>query len=111
MISKYDRFSESLVSEDFSSDRMLGYMAAGVVLGMLSSVFITILLKSLYRLLPAVVRWAVRKHGIRVFAGRFKRVCLLVAYVSAVGWIALRYSKFIGLKGLISDSEMLERFF
>ncbi|XP_062186138.1 uncharacterized protein LOC133889698 [Phragmites australis] len=104
-------FSESYMSEDFSSERMLGYVAAGVVLGMLSSMFITILLRSFYGLLLAAARWAVRKHSIRVFAGRVKRACLLVAYVSAVGWITLQYSKFIGLKELLLDSELLERFF
>jgi hypothetical protein len=31
--------------------------------------------------------------------------------VSAVGWITLQYSKFIGLKELLSDSEVMERFF
>jgi hypothetical protein len=111
LTSKYDRFSESLVTEDFGSERMLGYVAAGVVLGMLSSVFITILWRSLYRLFLVAARWAVRKHSIRVFVGRFKRACLLVAYVSAVGWVTLQYSEFIGLKELVSDLELLERFF
>ncbi|TVU15886.1 hypothetical protein EJB05_39429, partial [Eragrostis curvula] len=104
-------FSESFVSEDFSSQRIIGHVAAGVVLGMLSSVLITILLRSLYRLFLAAARSAVRKHSIRVLAGRFKRACLLVAYVSAVCWFTLQYSKFIGLKELMSDSELLERFF
>lgn len=99
------------MSEYFSSERMLGYVAAGVVLGMLSSVFVTVVLRSLYGLFLAAARWGVRKHSIRVFVGRFKRACLLVAYVSAVGWITLQYSKFIGLKELVSDSELLERFF
>lgn len=99
------------VSEDFSSERMLGYVAAGVVLGMLSSMFITVLFRGFYGLLLAAARWAVRRHSIRVFASRLKRACLLVAYVSAVGWITLQYSKFIGLKELLSDSELMERFF
>lgn len=104
-------FSEMYVSEDFSSGRMLVYVAAGVVLGMLSSMFITALFRGMYGLLLAAARWAVRKHCIRVFASRLKRACLLVAYVSAVGWITLQYSKFIGLKELLSDSEVMERFF
>ncbi|CAD6259763.1 unnamed protein product [Miscanthus lutarioriparius] len=104
-------FSEMYVSEDFSSERMLGYVAAGVVLGMLSSMFITVLFRGFYGLLLAAARWAVRKHSIRAFASRLKRACLLVAYVSAVGWITLQYSKFIGLKELLSDSELMERFF
>ncbi|CAO2036369.1 unnamed protein product [Urochloa humidicola] len=104
-------FSKSYVSEDFSSERMHGYVAAGVVLGMLSSMFITILFRGLYGLLLVAARWAVRKRSIRVFASRLKRACLLVAYVSAVGWITLQYSKFIGLKELLSDSELMERFF
>ncbi|PAN39900.1 hypothetical protein PAHAL_7G277900 [Panicum hallii] len=104
-------FSESYVSEDFSSKRMLGYVAAGVLLGMLSSMFITVLFRGCYGLLLAAARWTVRKHSMRVFAGRLKRACLLVAYVSAVGWITLQYSKFIGLKELLSDSELMERFF
>ncbi|GJN41334.1 hypothetical protein PR202_gn00694 [Eleusine coracana subsp. coracana] len=104
-------FSESVVSKDLGSERMLGYVAAGVVLGMLSSAFVTMLLRSLYGLFLAAARWTVRKHSIRVFVGRFKRACLLVAYVSAVGWITLQYSKFIGLKELVSDYELLERFF
>ncbi|CAL5069779.1 unnamed protein product [Urochloa decumbens] len=104
-------FSKSYISEDFSSERMLRYVAAGVVLGMLSSMFITVLFRGFYGLLLAAARWAVRKHSIRVFASRLKRACLLVAYVSAVGWITLQYSKFIGLKELWSDSELMERFF
>lgn len=111
LTSKRYRFSEMYVSEDFSSGRMLVYVAAGVVLGMLSSMFITALFRGMYGLLLAAARWAVRKHCIRVFASRLKRACLLVAYVSAVGWITLQYSKFIGLKELLSDSEVMERFF
>ncbi|KAF8651815.1 hypothetical protein HU200_063338 [Digitaria exilis] len=103
--------SKSYLSEDFSSGRLLGYVAAGVALGMLSSMFIIILLRGFYGLLLAGARWAVRKHSIRVFASRFKRACLLVAYVSAVGWITMQYSKFIGLKEFLSDSELMERFF
>ncbi|KAG2574451.1 hypothetical protein PVAP13_7KG299800 [Panicum virgatum] len=80
-------FSESNVSENFSSKQMLGYVAAGVLLGMLSSMFITVLFRGCCGLLLAAARWAVRKYSIRVFAGRLKRACLLVAYVSAVGWI------------------------
>ncbi|KAJ1272608.1 hypothetical protein BS78_06G216100 [Paspalum vaginatum] len=104
-------FSESYVSKGINSERMLGYVAAGVVLGMLSSMFITVLFRGLYGFLLVAARWAVRKHNIRVFASRLKRACLLVAYVYAVGWITLQYSKFIGLKELLSDSELMERFF
>lgn len=103
-------FSKLYMSEDFSSGRMLGYIAAGVVAGVLSSLFITIVLRSFRGVFFAAARWAVSKHSIRVFAYCFKRACLLVAYVSFVGWVTLQYSKMIGLKELLVDYELMERF-
>ncbi|XP_040379298.1 uncharacterized protein LOC102705815 isoform X2 [Oryza brachyantha] len=103
-------FSKSYISEDFNSIGMLGYLMAGVVTGILSALFITILLRSLRGLLLAAAGSTVSKRSIRVFACRFKRACLLVAYVSAVGWITLQYSKMIGLKELLFDYEFMERF-
>ncbi|KAM0897851.1 hypothetical protein ACQ4PT_022285 [Festuca glaucescens] len=103
-------FSKSYMSKDFSSGRMLGYVAAGVVAGMLSSLVSTIVLRSFRGVFLAAVRWAVSNHSIRVFAYRFKRACLLVAYVSFVGWITLQYSKMIGLKELLLDYKLMERF-
>jgi uncharacterized membrane protein len=96
--------------EDFNSIGMLGYVMAGVVAGILSALLITILLRSLRGLVLAVVGSSVSKHSIRVFACRLKRACLLVAYVSVVGWITLQYSKMIGLKELLLDYEIMERF-
>uniref|UniRef100_A0A0E0KUQ8 Uncharacterized protein n=1 Tax=Oryza punctata TaxID=4537 RepID=A0A0E0KUQ8_ORYPU len=103
-------FSKSYMSEDFNSIGMLGYVVAGVVAGILSALFITILLRSLGGLFLAVAGSSVSKHSIRVFACRLKRACLLVAYVSVVGWITLQYSKMIGLKELLLDYEIMERF-
>ncbi|KAF0892293.1 hypothetical protein E2562_014860 [Oryza meyeriana var. granulata] len=103
-------FSKSCMSEDFNSFGMLGYVMAGVVAGILSALFITILLRSLQGLFLAVVGSTVSKHSIRAFAFQFKRACLLVAYVSVVGWITLQYSKMIGLKELLLDYEIMERF-
>jgi hypothetical protein len=102
--SKYGRFSKSYKSKDLNSGWMLGY-AAGVVAG-ISFLFIAIVLRSL----RGAARWAVSNHSIRVFAYRFKRACLLVAYVSFVGWMSLQYSKMIGLKELSLDYELIERF-
>ncbi|CAM0902970.1 unnamed protein product [Alopecurus aequalis] len=136
-------FSKSYVSKDFSSGRMLGYAGAGVVAGMLTSLVITIVLRSFrgvflaaarfsksytskrFRLrwmlgyaagfvagivlqsfrggFVAAARRAASNHSIRVFVYRFKRVCLLVAYVSFVGWITWQYRKMIGLKELLLD--------
>ena len=107
--SKYDRFSKSYMSKGFSSGWMLGY-AAGFVAGTLSSMFNTIVPRSFQGGFLAAARWAVSNHSIRVFAYRFKRACLLVAYVSFVGWITLQYSKIIGLKELLLDYELMERF-
>ncbi|KAG8043359.1 hypothetical protein GUJ93_ZPchr0458g22748 [Zizania palustris] len=103
-------FSKSYLLEDFNSARMLGSLLAGVIVGILSALFITILLISFRGLFLIASRSAVSKHSIRVFANRFKRVCLLVAYVSFVGWMTLRYSKMIGLKELLLDYELMERF-
>lgn len=102
--------SKSYMLEDFNSIGMLGYVMAGVVAGILSALLITILLRSLRGLVLAVVGSSVSKHSIRVFACRLKRACLLVAYVSVVGWITLQYSKMIGLKELLLDYEIMERF-
>uniref|UniRef100_A0A0D9W8Z3 Uncharacterized protein n=1 Tax=Leersia perrieri TaxID=77586 RepID=A0A0D9W8Z3_9ORYZ len=103
-------FSKSYISKDFNSIGLLGYAMAGVMAGFLSALFITILLRSLRGLFLALAGSAVSKHSIRVFACRFKRACLLVAYVSFVGWITLQYSKMIGLKELLLDYEVMERF-
>lgn len=89
---------------------MLGYAAAGVVAGVLSSILITIVLRILRGVFLAATRGAVSNHSIRVSAYRLKRACLLVAYVSFVGWITLQYSKMIGLKELVLDFKLLERF-
>jgi hypothetical protein len=96
------------MSKDFNSRWMLGY-AAGVVAGM-SFLFINVVLQSFRGMFLGAARWAVSNHSIRVFAYRFKRACLLVAYVSFAGWITLRYSKMIGLKELQLDYELMERF-
>jgi hypothetical protein len=96
------------MTKDFDSGWMLGY-AAGVVVGM-SSLFITTVLRSFRGVFLAAVRWAGSNHSIRLFAYRFKRACLLVAYVSFVGWMTLQYRKMIGLKELSLDYELMERF-
>ena len=103
-------FSKFCKSKDFSSWWMLGYAAAGVVAGVLSSILITIAVRILRGVFLAAARRAVRNHSIRVFAYRFKRACLLVAYISFVGWITLQYSKMVGLKELVLDFKLLERF-
>uniref|UniRef100_A0ACD5UU44 Uncharacterized protein n=1 Tax=Avena sativa TaxID=4498 RepID=A0ACD5UU44_AVESA len=105
---KYDRFLKSYKSKDFSSGWMLGY-AAGILVAM-SSMLITIVLGSFRGMFLAAARWAVSNHSITVFAYRFKRACLLVAYVSFVGWITWQYSKMIGLKELLLDYKVMERF-
>ncbi|XBI69981.1 hypothetical protein VPH35_064582 [Triticum aestivum] len=103
-------FSKFCKSKDFSSWWMLGYAAAGVVAGMLSSILITVAVRILRGVFLAAARRAVSNHSIRVFAYRFKRACLLVAYISFVGWITLQYSKMVGLKELVLDFKLLERF-
>lgn len=103
-------FSKFCKSKDFSSWWMLGYAAAGVVAGVVSSILITIAVRVLRGVFLAAARRAVSNQSIRVFAYRFKRACLLVAYISFVGWITLQYSKMVGLKELVLDFKLLERF-
>ncbi|VAH51444.1 unnamed protein product [Triticum turgidum subsp. durum] len=71
-------FSKFCKSKDFSSWWMLGYAAAGVVAGVLSSILITIAVRILRGVFLAAARRA--------------------------------YSKMVGLKELVLDFKLLERF-
>lgn len=86
------------------------YLVAGTVSGMLSGLCCIILLKILQSSILALSRrWESWKPHARTFAIRFRRVCLLVAYCSAAGWLMLEYGKMIGLKHLPLWSNLSKR--
>ncbi|XP_039142035.1 uncharacterized protein LOC120279227 isoform X2 [Dioscorea cayenensis subsp. rotundata] len=109
------RFFILFMKLNFSADkagsgREMAHLVAGLVSGMVIGMCFIILIKSLRILWLTVTRhWAARKLQIKVFAARFRRVCLLVAYISTMGWLTIQYSKMVGLKQLLFESNLKER--
>ncbi|XP_010918083.1 uncharacterized protein [Elaeis guineensis] len=97
-------------SEIGSSGRRMVYGVIGIVSGMLVSLCVVIVIKSLQVLALAMVKeWAANKHQIRVSAFQCTRAFLLVAYFFAMGWLTLQYGKMIGFKQLSFNSIIGER--
>ncbi|MQL75681.1 hypothetical protein Taro_008065 [Colocasia esculenta] len=94
----------------FSWKRVRGWhhvlaAATGMVSGVLSCLCVVVAVK-VFQLSRVVLSGKRRhlRHHLMMLAVQFRRVCLLIAYVSAVGWLTLQYSKFVGLKQLFFDS-------
>lgn len=97
-------------SEKRSSGRRMVYTVIGIISGMLGSMCVIIVIKSLQVLALAMAKkWDVRNHHISIFAAQFRRACLLVAYISIMGWLTLQYSKMIGFRQLSFNSFFGER--
>lgn len=86
------------------------YSVAGVISGILISIFVVILIKIVHLLARASVRkWNAFGANIMVIVVQLRRVCLFVAYLCAMCWLTLHYSETIGLKRLFFNSEVDER--
>ncbi|XP_008800003.2 uncharacterized protein LOC103714512 isoform X2 [Phoenix dactylifera] len=97
-------------SEIGSSGRQMLYTVIGIVSGMLVSMCVVIVIKSVQVLALAMAKkWDANKHQIRVSAFRCRRACLFVAYFFALGWLTLQYGKMIGFKQLSFNSIIGER--
>ncbi|KAL6008562.1 hypothetical protein ACLOJK_034075 [Asimina triloba] len=46
---------------------------------------------------------------VSAFATRFRRACVIVAYFSAMGWLAVQYSKMVGLSDLFISTSTHEK--
>ncbi|XP_078163351.1 exopolysaccharide production negative regulator [Carex rostrata] len=98
-------FIQSSLSYNVDSRQMLLYafigVVAGILSGLLASFFGIVLRKSIHGLFLCISS----KHCIdRAFATWLKRICLFVAYFSALGWLTIQYGQFIGLKQLVLGS-------
>lgn len=82
----------------------------GIVSGMLVSLCIVIVIKSLQVLALAMAKkWDANKHQMRVSAFRCRRASLVVVYFFVMGWLTLQYGKMIGFEQLSFDSIIGER--
>lgn len=94
LINILHRFKNLYLKEFFG--RHILHSAAGVIFGMLSSIFVLVLVRIFQNLARTTVRkWTSRNVNIMV---QLKRFCLLVAYICAMCWLSLYYSKLIGLQ-------------
>lgn len=110
----FTRFMRSSIFDKEHSGLKGPYVVAGAmsgaVSGMLFGICFVVLFKTLRISLLALARcWEDWKHRIRASAIWFRRACLLVAYVCAVGWLMLEYGNMIGLKQLSFGSDLVER--
>uniref|UniRef100_A0A1D1YG95 Baculoviral IAP repeat-containing protein 1a n=1 Tax=Anthurium amnicola TaxID=1678845 RepID=A0A1D1YG95_9ARAE len=95
----------------FSWDKVRGWyhlLAAvmGIFGGILSSICVFTLVK-LFQLTSVALskKWEPAMRHIMMLATQFQRACLLIAYISAVGWVALQYCQFVGLKQIFVNSD------
>lgn len=100
----------SFFDKDGPGLKMVAYGISGIVSGVLFATLCMIIIRSLQiSMLFLSRRWDARKYQLRLPLVRFRRVCLLVAYFSAVGWLMLQYGRMIGLKQLSLGSNLGER--
>lgn len=92
------------------SGRHMGFIVAGIVLGMLSSICCIMLFKILQVAASSLVRQWHSKALLSPFSAlRLPRACVLVVYFSTVGWLLLQYPKMMGLKQLNFNSNLREQ--
>lgn len=96
--------------KSFSWDTLQGWhhilaVATGSLGGILSSMLAVGTAKFLQPLWPALFKklQPVKQH-ISILSMQLRRPCLLIAYISAVTWLALQYMETIGLKQLLIQS-------
>ncbi|XP_042429773.1 uncharacterized protein LOC122016513 isoform X1 [Zingiber officinale] len=91
--------SKNLCLKEFSGRHIL-HSAAGVIFGMLVSLFVLVLVRIFQNIARTIVRnWTSPNANIMV---KLRRFCLLVAYICAMCWLSLHYSKLIGSQQLFS---------
>lgn len=108
------RFFILLTRTSYSDMRRPGrkalYAVAGAVSGMLVSMCLVILAKCVQVSAQALARrWHSLKPRLVVYAVHFRRLCLFVAYFSAMGWLTLQYGQMIGLRQLWFDDKTVTR--
>lgn len=109
MIRRYFTLFRRLYYKQISGQHVV-YSVAGVISGILISIFVVILIKIVHLLARASVRkWNAFGANIMVIVVQLRRVCLFVAYLCAMCWLTLHYSETIGLKRLFFNSEVDER--
>ncbi|KAJ8499443.1 hypothetical protein OPV22_009995 [Ensete ventricosum] len=112
MIRRYFTLFRRLYHKQISGWHVV-YSVAGVISGVLISIFVVILLKIIHLLARASARKLMSSlafgANIVVIVVQLRRVCLSVAYLCAMCWLTLHYGEMIGLKRLIFNSEVDER--
>ncbi|KAK8963116.1 hypothetical protein KSP40_PGU018873 [Platanthera guangdongensis] len=105
----FPRLTGSHLEKNMPPGRHMGFIVAGIVLGMPSSICCIILIKVLQAAMSSLARqWHQKAHLSPFSALRLRRACILVAYFSSVGWLLLQYQKMIGLKQLYFNSNLRE---
>ncbi|XP_058084775.1 uncharacterized protein LOC131232511 isoform X2 [Magnolia sinica] len=100
----------SNTSDTLRAKSMLQGAVAGVVSGVLVASVFVILLKLLMDLKLRLARkWGARSLRITVYAARFRRACIIVAYFSAMGWLAVQYGKMVGFSDLFISPHLVKK--
>ncbi|CAA7395535.1 unnamed protein product [Spirodela intermedia] len=100
----------TLFIKSFTWDTLQGWhhilaVATGSLGGIISSMLAVGIAKVLQPLWPALFKklQPVKQH-LSILSMQLRRPCLLIAYISAVSWLALQYIEIIGLKQVLIDS-------
>ncbi|XP_077234829.1 exopolysaccharide production negative regulator [Tasmannia lanceolata] len=89
---------------------MLQGTGAGILTGILSSITVINLVRLLQSLKHKLARqWEASKLHIAPYRAHFRRVCILIAYISAVAWFMLQYGKMLGLSEFFIRSNLGEK--
>ncbi|XP_074572317.1 uncharacterized protein LOC141828832 isoform X2 [Curcuma longa] len=81
------------------------YVARGFICGILVSMLTVVIAKCFRILAGAMARKQSTLRWRPTCIVRLQRVCILIAYLSAMAWLILQYGKMIGLNQLLFDSK------
>ncbi|KAJ3680695.1 hypothetical protein LUZ60_016973 [Juncus effusus] len=95
-------FIKSYFSESFVTKELLGYAFGGAVTGISCGFFASLFLTAVKRFFFSLYK----KQRLRALLARLRCICMLTLYLSAIGWLTLQYTQFIGLKQLILESRL-----
>lgn len=89
------------------SPKAAGYLLKGAVTGVFSGFLSSISLLTLIKLIKVAKLWLVRisgdlKHR-RVMLVQLRQSCFIVAYISAICWLVVKYGKVIGIPEVIDE--------
>lgn len=98
----------------FSTTETVRSSSLGAVTGIAAGTLVPIILIVLGKLLQEskarlAGKWNARKVNLAAYEARLRRACLLLAYISAMGWLAAQYGKMLGLSEFFPRSYVGEK--